>query len=323
MSLRNVTRCICAAVCLAVFAACLAVPLSAWGAESSDDETPPVEIPGADEPSQDELGPAASEASTLAMYRLYNRYSGEHFYTSSSDERDGLIILGWDDEGVGWYAPASSSTPVYRVYNPYSGDHHYTTDAIERDNLVAVGWKDENIGWYSDDAQGQPLYRQFNPYETIGTHNYTVSLAENNALVSLGWRAEGIAWYGVDLFAGARANAIAWAQTFAASVPHFENVAGFTAWRTANPDAEFVVLDREELALQLIMPVASGGGGFSKEIAEFAVENAAIDWNALARSAAIRWSVEVNPDAASVASALANWGFTQSEIDYALAGLGA
>ena len=29
--------------------------------------------------------------------------SGEHFYTSSEGERNHLISLGWNDEGIGWY----------------------------------------------------------------------------------------------------------------------------------------------------------------------------------------------------------------------------
>ena len=138
---------------------------------------------------------------TVQMHRLYNRYTGEHFYTSSSSERDRLVDVGWTSEGVGWIAPTKSNTPVYRLYNPYvtGGDHHYTTSASERDELVKVGWRDEGVGWYSDDAKGAPLYRQYNPYATTGTHNYTTSKDENDHLVSVGWKAEGIGWYGVEV----------------------------------------------------------------------------------------------------------------------------
>jgi hypothetical protein len=135
---------------------------------------------------------------TVTMYRLYNPYSGEHFYTSSTSESSYLVTLGWRDEGVGWVAPAVSNTPVYRMYNPYSGDHHYTPSMAERDWLIPIGWRYEGIGWYSDDSQRVPLYRQFNPNEQVGTHNYTTSQAENDKLVSIGWRAEGIGWYAVS-----------------------------------------------------------------------------------------------------------------------------
>ena len=136
-------------------------------------------------------------AGTVNMYRLYNPNSGEHFYTANIAERNNLIIVGWNYEGIGWIAPESSNTPVYRLYNQYGGEHHYTTDIAERDSLIAVGWTYEDIGWYSDDAQTVPLYRQYNPNAFANNHNYTTSLAENNFLASIGWIEEGTGWYGV------------------------------------------------------------------------------------------------------------------------------
>ena len=134
---------------------------------------------------------------TVEMYRLYNPNSGEHFYTAKAKERDVLASIGWQYEGIGWYAPAESSTPVYRLYNKNAGDHHYTMKAKERDALVKVGWDYEGIGWYSDDNEEVPLYRQYNPYAVSGSHNYTTNKKENDALVKIGWIAEGIGWYGV------------------------------------------------------------------------------------------------------------------------------
>ena len=143
------------------------------------------------------VNPEPDPVATVSMYRLYNPNSGEHFYTASAGERNHLIGLGWNDEGIGWTAPARSNTPVYRLYNPNGGEHHYTTSEPERNNLISLGWNDEGIGWYSDDARTVPLYRQYNPNAFANNHNYTTSLAENDHLVSLGWRAEGIGWYGV------------------------------------------------------------------------------------------------------------------------------
>ena len=134
---------------------------------------------------------------SASMNRLYNKYTGEHFYTSDSNEKSTLVKLGWIDEGVGWKAPATSKTPVYRLYNKYTSDHHYTTSEAEKKACVKAGWTDEGIGWYSDDAQGVKVFRQFNPYATIGTHNYTTSETERDTIVPLGWQDEGIAWYGV------------------------------------------------------------------------------------------------------------------------------
>ncbi|SEO50528.1 hypothetical protein SAMN02910314_00376 [Denitrobacterium detoxificans] len=139
----------------------------------------------------------SDSASAQALFRLYNPNSGEHFYTASEEERDGLTILGWTYEGIGWYAPSSSSVPVYRLYNPNGGDHHYTMSAEERDWLSGLGWKYEGIGWYSDDAQGVKVLREYNPNATSGAHNFTTSESEHKNLVSLGWNDEGTAWYGV------------------------------------------------------------------------------------------------------------------------------
>ena len=145
--------------------------------------------------------PATAEAAS--MYRLYNPYSGEHFYTASTTERDHLDRIGWNYEGVGWDAP-DTGDDVYRLYNPNAGDHHYTLSTHERDVLVGVGWTYEGVGWKSANPKdGVPLYRQYNPYASSGSHNYTTSKTENDYLASIGWNAEGIGWYGTKQSASA------------------------------------------------------------------------------------------------------------------------
>lgn len=132
----------------------------------------------------------------LKMWRLYNPNTGEHFYTSSTTERDNVYNAGWNIEGYGWISPSSSNTPVYRVYNPYEGDHHYTTSVEEKNHLVSVGWRDEGIGWYASDSQTSTVvYREYNPNARTGTHNFTTNLYEHNNLISVGWRDEGVAFY--------------------------------------------------------------------------------------------------------------------------------
>lgn len=132
------------------------------------------------------------------MYRLYNKNSGEHFYTGDVNEKDYLASIGWKYEGIGWTAPASSKTPVYRLYNANGGEHHYTTSASERDHLVSLGWKYEKIGWYSDDDKSVPVYRQYNPNAFSNNHNYTADVKEKNKLIKLGWHDEKIGWYGIE-----------------------------------------------------------------------------------------------------------------------------
>ncbi len=131
------------------------------------------------------------------IHRLYNKRTGEHFYTPNAGEKDALVKYGWRYEGTGWVAPSVSSAPVYRLYNWRAGEHHFTMNAVERDKLVSLGWNDEGIGWYSDTQKTVPIYREFNPRKKKCNHNFTSSLPEHTKLVSLGWRDEGTAWYGL------------------------------------------------------------------------------------------------------------------------------
>lgn len=133
----------------------------------------------------------------ITMYRLYNKNSGEHFYTMSTDERDHLIEVGWNDEGVAWYAPKMSNTPVYRLYNENGGEHHYTVSLDEKEDLEEEGWKYEGVGWFSSDSEDEPLYRLYNPNAYANNHHYTTSPQETADLIALGWKDEGIAWFGI------------------------------------------------------------------------------------------------------------------------------
>lgn len=126
------------------------------------------------------------------VYRIYNPYTGEHFYTENLDEAKTNVSLGWRYEGVGWVAPSKSGEKVWRLYNPYAGDHHYTSSTTERDALVKAGWKAEGYGWLS--GGDLSVLRQYNQYAKSGTHNFTLSKKENDALVKAGWKAEGSAW---------------------------------------------------------------------------------------------------------------------------------
>lgn len=162
-------------------------PISAFAIDSTDTgDCEPVALASSD------------TAATQTIYRLYNKNSGEHFYTSSTVERDSLASIGWNYEGEAWIAPTTSNEPVRRLYNDNSGDHHYTKSYNEVISLIHAGWIYEGISWYSADASsGLPLYRAYNPNATVGTHHYTTDEGEFKALVNAGWQDEGIAWYGV------------------------------------------------------------------------------------------------------------------------------
>ena len=166
------------------------------------------------------LAPAAALAKPAAedlvtVVRMYNKWTGEHLFTTNALEVADLEARGWQNEGTYWKAPAAPTDkehkdnakymPVYRLYNPNSSDHLYTTDLVEYTNLMAAGWNGEDVkfmsaatpdadnkakvGGIEDDAEG--IYRQFNPNVTVGTHNYG-GLAENNQLLAAGWKADGV-----------------------------------------------------------------------------------------------------------------------------------
>ena len=94
--------------------------------------------------------PAAKQVAKVPMHRMYNPNSGEHFYTASGQERDMLVGIGWNYEGVGWFSDDAKGVPLYRQFNPnvVIGTHNYTTSKAENDHLVSIGWRGEGIGWY-------------------------------------------------------------------------------------------------------------------------------------------------------------------------------
>ena len=137
------------------------------------------------------------------VYRLYNPNSGEHFYTASADERDGLVEAGWTYEyGCEFTAPLAGTDdalPVYRFYNPNGNDHHYTMDEAEAEIIKAAGWRDEGVSFYAyvkNLDKGMPVYRLYNPND--GYHFFTSDLIEARGLIEVGWSDEGIAWNVVE-----------------------------------------------------------------------------------------------------------------------------
>lgn len=124
-----------------------------------------------------------------AVYRVYNRHSGEHLFSADANEVNNLLSLGWDFEGIAWKFPEGATTPVYRLYNPYAGDHFFTTNDIERTILAAHGWKDEGIAF----PAGGPG-SVFRMYDGEVRHFFTTAKVECESLKSAGWKDEGTAW---------------------------------------------------------------------------------------------------------------------------------
>lgn len=146
--------------------------------------------------------PTTSTTASADMYRMYNRNSGEHFYTASTVERDSLVNAGWRYEGHRLGERPRRLPPRFTAYTRVPT---ITTPPVPMSATASspLAGATRASGWYSEDAiKDKPLYRQFNPNVNIeaihnnsGSHNYTMSYDEHSFLVGAGWRGEGVAWY--------------------------------------------------------------------------------------------------------------------------------
>ena len=143
--------------------------------------------------------PQAAFAKTKPVWRLYNRYNGDHMWTLDKAEYDSLVKAGWTGEGKAWQAPYHEGRRgfVFRLYNPWSGEHLFTMDYGEYDRLGKAGWRQEGTAFDSAYAgAGAPVWRLYNRWLTAGTHLYTTDKAEYDRLVKLGWVGEGVRFCG-------------------------------------------------------------------------------------------------------------------------------
>ena len=129
------------------------------------------------------------------MFRMYNPNTGEHFYTGSTEERDNLVAVGWQYEGVGFTFPLTTGKPVYRLFQPSTGEHLYTMDEEEKAKLMAEGWNYEGIAFNSGFENEVPQFRLHNPNATVGAYHFTASTEERDTLLAAGWEYKGIGWY--------------------------------------------------------------------------------------------------------------------------------
>ena len=129
------------------------------------------------------------------MYRMYNPNTGEHFYTGSTVERDNLISVGWQYEGIGFTFPLTTGAPVHRLFQPSTGEHLYTMDEDEKAKLMDEGWNYEGIAFNSGFENEVPQFRLHNPNATVGAYHFTASTVERDSLIAAGWEYQGIGWY--------------------------------------------------------------------------------------------------------------------------------
>ena len=143
-------------------------------------------------------GDEKQEPKVGPLYRLYNPYTHEHFFTAETVENDNLVRLGWKSEGgVGYIYKHAEKGGVYRLYNPTTGEHHYTMNEDEVAQCVKAGWKNEGVKWFSaqdKEVTLNKLYSMYNPYEKKFYHHYTADADEIAKMVKDGWRKEEVKW---------------------------------------------------------------------------------------------------------------------------------
>lgn len=166
-------------------------PPSAKSEETGEDAAPQNSM---------ESDAATLAAATQDVLRLYNRWSGEHLYTTNRTEYNSLDKVGWSGEGTAWAAPSSGSNPVWRLYNRWSGDHLLTSDRKEYDALGRAGWNREGVAFYS--GGGVSVWRLYNRWLKAGTHLLTTDKTEYDNLIRDGWSGEGVAFYAVSARSG-------------------------------------------------------------------------------------------------------------------------
>lgn len=151
--------------------------------------------------------PAAS-SDTTAVYRFYDTRTGDHFYTTSSNEKAQIqaSLPSFNYEGIAWATPAKSAEThdVFRFFDVNTGTHFFTDSTTERDQIVKTiaSYHYEGIALqaYNDPStagSGADTLERF--YNTnTGQHHYAASAEEaygiNHGAAGAGWVDEGHAF---------------------------------------------------------------------------------------------------------------------------------
>jgi Repeat of unknown function (DUF5648) len=87
----------------------------------------------------------------VALFRVYVQ-NGDHFYTTSLEERDAVLRQGGEDEGVVGYISTSQrygAYPLHRLVSTKTGYHFYTSNPQEAADAVRrQGFRDEGVMGY-------------------------------------------------------------------------------------------------------------------------------------------------------------------------------
>jgi Repeat of unknown function (DUF5648) len=144
---------------------------------------------------------SASAEQKVPLFRLV--LNNDHFYTTSTAERDQAARDGYKDEGIAGYVASSQipgTVPLYRLINNNGSQVQrlYTASATERDSAISQShYKLEGIAAYvltSPEAGAVPLERL--QQQGTGAYFYTISRPEADAAIAQGrYKNEGTCCY--------------------------------------------------------------------------------------------------------------------------------
>ena len=143
-------------------------------------------------------------AEYVPVYRLYNKITSEHLFTTNKTEYDNFVNQleagadVWIGEGIDWFAEVTPETAndntVRRFYNAALGamgssSHYYSKDATEIATLLQNGWVDDGPANYIQSGGDVPIWTCYN--EALGSaHHYTSNKTEWEGLEQNGWALE-------------------------------------------------------------------------------------------------------------------------------------
>ena len=123
------------------------------------------------------------------VYRLYNSETGDHFYTTSADEKNLLTNNSssvYTYEGIAFYAfttQTSETSTVYRLYNAINGDHFYTTSENEKNNLLLSELGPEiPVGLWN---YGSRSALQDDPFKISANKTYNIKDRDGNIVAQI------------------------------------------------------------------------------------------------------------------------------------------
>ena len=146
-------------------------------------------------------------AENLTVFRLLNKNTSTHLYTTSENERDFIIenLSNYASEGSAYVSvdPLTGSPEpqkVHRFLNTNTGTHLFTISETEKsfieDNLDFLSLENDSFFAYTQEQPGTtPVYRFLRP--DTGTHFYTSSASERDFVEENlpNYQSEGIAYY--------------------------------------------------------------------------------------------------------------------------------